>query len=150
MGDLLNAQTYEFTTVSLAGLVDLETIKKITRPDVSVEVKKIKGTQNKETRKTSSNVSVSDITIELGKDEFNRLRAHLTGGLWLKHLSGYPFIIVCDIDPPNAMPEAAERVTLTGVSITKFKTSDMTGDNDYTTTLTCTVDDYDEEPLPAA
>lgn len=147
MGDLLNAQTYEFTSVSIAGLTDLETIKKITRPDVSVEVKKIKGTQNRETRRTSSNVEVSDITIEMGKDEFNKLRSHLTGGEWSNHLSGYPFNIVCEINPPNAMPEASERIIMTGVRITKFKISDMTGDNDYTATLTCTVDDYKEEPL---
>jgi len=147
MGNLLNAQTYEYTTVSIAGLTDLETIKKITRPDVTVEVKKIKGTQNKETRRTSSNTSISDITIEMGKDEFNRLRETLTGGTWANHLADFPFNIVCEINPPNAMPQAAERVTFTGIRITKFKVTDMTGENDYTATLTCTVDDYVEEPL---
>lgn len=147
MADLLNAQTYEYTTVSIAGLTDLETIKKITRPKVTVNVKKIKGTQNKETRKTSSNVEISDITIEMGKDEFNRLRATLTGGEWANHLSGYPFTIVCEINPPNAMPEAAERVTMTGVTITEFSTGDMSGEDDYTTTLNCTIDDYIEESL---
>lgn len=146
MSDLLNAQTYEYTELSIAGYTDFDTIKRISRPEISVEGKKVRGTQNRETRRTGGNKSYGDIEIEMGKDEFNLFRKRLTGSL-LQHINEYPFNIIGEVKPPNSLPEAQEKFTLEGCRCYKHKSTDITGEDDYTVTLTCTIDDFTEEEI---